>query len=92
MRLAMLSIRAEASAGDSADETARVMVVLADRLGLQVIVPFNGVEMHAFPNGDPKKLASAYLHALRAEREQADAYSDGTWFANGKSIAHKEIA
>lgn len=92
MRVAMLSIRAEATAGDSTDETARAMVALADRLGLQVIVRFNGVEMHAFPNGDPKKLVSAFLKALRAEREQADAYSDGTWLANGKSIAHKESA
>lgn len=92
MRLAMLSIRAEACVGDSMDETARAMVALADRLSVQVIVPFNGVEMHAFPNGDPKNLASAYLKALRAARERADAYSDGTWFANGKSTAYKETA
>lgn len=92
MRSAMLSIRAEALAGDSTDETARGMLALAERLGVIVVVPFNGVNLHAYPGGDPRKLVSAYLKVLRAERENADAYSDGTWFAAGKSIPYKETA
>ncbi len=66
-----LTVKVECSPGSSIDASCVDMCDLANRMEVTVEADFNGVKVIAFPNVDPKKLATAWRESLHRTHKMA---------------------
>ena len=59
-----LTLRVEAFAGCSIDDTASDLCALANRVGILCEVPFNDVKLWARPGDDASKLVDSYYRQI----------------------------
>lgn len=62
-----LTLRVEAFAGCSIEDTTRDLCALANRVGILCEVIFNGVHVWARPGDDSQRLADSYLAQLQSK-------------------------
>ena len=58
--MSTIRIKVEAFAGATIEDTCRDLCALADRIGILCEVPFNGVQLWAYPGTDPVALADEW--------------------------------
>ena len=75
-----LSIHTEAMAGDSIDEVANEMLVLANRNHVNVTCDFNDVKLTMPVNGDPETLVEEFFKAIRSNNDLKMAFGYGKKF------------
>ena len=84
-----LSIHVEAMAGDSINEVANEMLVLANRNHVNVTCDFNDVKLTMPMNGDPKTLVEEFYKAIKSSSDLKMAFGYGKKFiSNPKGTRH----
>jgi hypothetical protein len=63
--MSTLILKVEALAGTTIEDACRDLCALADRVGILCEVPFNGVDVWAFPGTNPARLADAWREQIK---------------------------